>query len=220
VLTVHPWRFEDRTHAGRELADTLLRSDEQARAVVALSRGGAVVAAEVAEAFGSSLYMLLAGVLERDGRVIGAICEDGTMQLDGQAEPSAQDDVQESARRAQAVLAEQARPMHGHRWVKDGIPGTVLLVSDAILTAAPTIAVAKAIRRRGPHRLIAAAPVASIAAKEAVRPWVDGLVVLQVVEDGIPLERLYCNLAPPSERAIVERLAMTAQWAQALERQP
>jgi putative phosphoribosyl transferase len=215
VLTVHGWRFEDRTQAGIELAEVLLRSDEQAPTVVALSRGGAIVGAQIAQAFGVPLMALLTRELERDGQVLGAVCEDGTVHLDERVEPTASARELADAERASAELCEEARHFRSP-FVEDGKTGTIVLVSDAILTAAPTIMAAQILRRRTSRRIMAAAPLACMAAREALSKVIDGVVVVQMVEDRAPLGHLYRDLSGPNDRAVIDGLAGAAQWAQAV----
>ncbi len=224
VLTVHAWRFENRTYAARELAELLLRSDEVVPTVVAISRGGAMVGAEIAEAFGASLHVLLTRSVVRDGRVVGAVCEDGTVyleNLEARAErPTGDRSDAEAAEHAHSELLEEARRLRSPRWPHDAQAGTILVVSDAILTAAPCIAAARALGRIGTHRLVAAAPVASFGAREALESVFDRVMVVQLVEDGFPLARLYGDRSDPNDRAVIERLALARQWAQEIEKRP
>jgi len=220
VLTVHAWRFENRTYAGRELAELLLRSDDVVPTIVALSRGGAMVGAEVAEAFGASLHVLLAKALLKDGHIIGAVCEEGSVHLDEQPEPTASDHEEVTAGRAHSELVDEARRLRSPRWRRDAQPGTILIVSDAILTAAPTIVAAQVLRRMGTHRLVAAAPVASVGARKALGTVVDGVTIVQMVEDDVPLARLYRDLSDPKDRVVIERLAVAAEWAREIEKRP
>jgi putative phosphoribosyl transferase len=221
VLTVHAWRFENRTYAGRELAELLLRSDEVVPTVVAISRGGAMVGAEIAEAFGASLHVLLTRSVVRDGRVVGAVCEDGTVHLEAPAaRPTCDRNDDDAMARAHAELLEEARRLRSPRWPHDAQAGTILVVSDAILTASPCIAAARALRRMGTHRLVAAAPAASLAAREALGSVFDRVMVVQMVDDGFPLARLYGDRSDPNDRAVIERLALARQWAQEIEKRP
>ncbi|HXX69357.1 MAG TPA: universal stress protein [Polyangiaceae bacterium] len=219
VLTVHAWRFDDRVQAGRELTEKLLRSDEQRPDVVALSRGGVIVGAEVAEAFGSSLHVMLTRALERDGRVVGAVCEDGTVYFDDDS-GDAEAQMRVAAGRACVDLRAEAARMHVAGGVQDS-DGTLLLVSDAILEPATTIVAARSLRRTCPRRrLVAAAPVVTIGARHALRAFVDAVVDVQTVEDGFPLPRLYRDLSTGDDRGIVQRLAVAEEWARAVEKRP
>jgi len=220
VLTVHAWRFENRTQAARELAELVLRSEERSPDIVAISRGAAVVAAEVAEGFGVLPHVLLTRALERDGCVLGAVCEDGTVHFnDAEGEKSAGHRDEADAGCAREELIEEARRLRIRRWPEDGGCKTVVLVSDGIVEAAPIIVAAKALRRMGSRRIVAAAPVAALAAREALNKVVDAVVVVQMVEDGVPLGHVYRDLSALNDRTLIERLATAAQWAQAVEKQ-
>ena len=220
VLTVHAWRFEDRCRAGRELAEVLVGSGIQVPSVVAVSRRSVMVAAEVAEAFGAPLRVLLTRALRRDSSDVGAVCEDGTVFLEGRGADKGAHRESGDAERVHAELLDEARHLSGPRWQEDRNPGTILLVSDAILAPAPIIVAAEVLRRRGPRRLIAAAPVATFAARDALQKVVDGIVVVQMIENEVPLERLYRDLSAPGDGAVVERLAAASQWAKAVATPP
>jgi len=218
VLTVHAWRFEDRSQAGRDLAQVILQSDENVRAVVGLSREAAMVGAEVAEAFGASLHVLLTRALAFDGCVLGAVCEDGTYYIDPSGNRTQSTYESAGTPRAHAELAEEARRLRSPRPRDGSEAGTILLVSDAILEAAPTIVAAQVLRRMGPHRLVAAAPVASVAARDALSKVVDGVAVVQMLEESVPLGQVYRDISNPSDDAVVERLAAAAEWAEAVKK--
>lgn len=220
VLTVHAWRFEDRVQAGRELADKLLRLDEGRPAVVAISRGGVIVGGEIAEAFGSSLRAMLTRALEQDGHVVGAVSEDGTVYLfDGEDEAAAGRARAEAGRACVDLRAEAAR-MHLAGPVEDGA-GPLLLVTDAILEPATTIVAARVLRRTHPRRrLVAAAPVATVGARLALRSAVDAIVDVQTIEDGFSLARLYRDLSLGDDRMIAQRLAVADEWARAVQKRP
>jgi predicted phosphoribosyltransferase len=78
-------RFRDRTHAGRELASALEdRKGEDGLLVLALPRGGAPVACEVAEALDAPLDVFLVrklGVPGREELAFGAIASGGARVL-------------------------------------------------------------------------------------------------------------------------------------------
>jgi predicted phosphoribosyltransferase len=220
VLTVHAWRFEDRTEGGRELAEVVLRSEEPISTVIAVSRAAALVGSEVAEAFGAPLHVLLTRTLERDGCVFGAVCEDDSVHLYAQADGQTarlSDREQGEEARARTELAREGQHLRSPRWVEDGKAGTILLVSDAIFDAAPTLVAAKVLRASGPHRLVAAAPVATRAAREALAPAVDRVIVVQTVESLVPLGRVYHDMAQPDDRTVVERVVAAAQWAEVVD---
>ncbi len=78
-------RFADRQAAGRELAQLLACYRDEQPVVVALPRGGVVVGAEVARAFGAPLDVLVArklGAPSQPELAVGAIAEGGAVYID------------------------------------------------------------------------------------------------------------------------------------------
>jgi predicted phosphoribosyltransferase/nucleotide-binding universal stress UspA family protein len=217
VLTVHAWRFDDRAQAGRELAEILLRTPEQSPSIIALSVAGAAVAAEIAEAFGTPLHLFHARPIVHEGRVLGAVCEDGTTYFTEGAPDLGDETERAAARRAHGELHEDARHLHTPSWRPPPRDDAVLIVSDAILHMAPMVAAARALRRLGARRIMAIAPVASRTALAGLAGSVDQTIVLQVVDDDAAIEHIYRHAAAPDHRTIGERAAATARWAETVE---
>lgn len=220
VLTVRGWRFDSRPAAGRELAELLLRSHEQRPTVVALSRGGLLVGAEVAEAFGAPLRVLLTRALERDGCPFGAVCEDGTVHVSSQQDAADGERIRAQASRACAELRDEMAAMRVPRWVPNGESGSVFLVSDSILDPGPAMVAARAVRRGTPCRLMATAPVASVGSIRVLKADVDAVLAVQIVEDGLPLDAIYRDLSLPNDPVLAHRLAAADEWSRAVEKKP
>src|SRR6266480_7017787 len=76
----HAMPFEDRSDAGRRLAEALLRYRDQRPIVLALPRGGVAVAAEVATALDAPLDLILVrkiGVPTQPELAMGAVVDGG-----------------------------------------------------------------------------------------------------------------------------------------------
>jgi putative phosphoribosyl transferase len=178
-------RLADRKQAGQRLAQRLqaLRLPPPVT-VLALPRGGVPVAAEVARVLAAPLDLLLvrkigmpwqpelalAAVVEGDPPDL--VCDDPERALDHGAHLQAQLplQLQEMARQRQAYLQVRA-PV--------GVQGrTVVLVDDGIATGTTVRAALRALRRRGPARLVLAVPVAPADTLQALSAEVDAIVCL------------------------------------------
>src|SRR5438309_12096618 len=74
-------RFQNRTEAGRLLAEQLLPLKKDNPLILAIPRGGVPVAVEVARRLGAELDVLIVkkiGAPMNPELAIGAVCEDGT----------------------------------------------------------------------------------------------------------------------------------------------
>lgn len=178
--------FADRAEAGRLLARRVLELHPVDPVVLALPRGGVPVAAEVADALGAPLDLLLVrkiGAPFHRELAVAAIAEgageepfidEETRRMTGatpdyvQREAEAERD--ENARRRAAYLGGRAPlPVEGK---------TAIVVDDGIATGTTVRAALRALRRRRPQRLVLAVPVAPPDTVERLRAEVDDLVCL------------------------------------------
>jgi len=173
--------YRDRSHAGRVLADQLIRyRDEQGLLVLGLPRGGVPVAHEVALALAAPLDVFVVRKLGLPGHeeyAIGAIAAGGVrimkvppgLQLSAEAVEKVAAREQVELERREALFRGQAPPLQ--------VQGrTVILVDDGLATGATMEAAALALRRMGPRHLCIAVPVGARASCEALRAHADELV--------------------------------------------
>jgi putative phosphoribosyl transferase len=187
-----PPAFADRRDAGGRLAERLV--DEYRDVVVlGLPRGGVPVAAEVARVLGAELDVLVVGKVGVPGHeelALAAVADDGSVALNptviaAVGMPDAE--MEQLARRHSAALATRAGELRGGL---DSVPlegRTVVVVDDGMATGATMRVAVDVVRRRQPRRVVAAVPVASADAVEAVAAAAD---------------RMVCLLTPPGFRAV------------------
>jgi predicted phosphoribosyltransferase len=159
--------FFDRVEAGRQLAEALidLRDCPDPLVVLAIPRGGVIVAREVARALCAPLDICLThkiGAPDNPELAIGAIADDGTTILDEFLIHSLQAPRQyvdaelanwkiELARRAEVYRGGRARVA-----VKDRV---AIVIDDGVATGSTLIAALRSTRAAGARSLIAAVPV-------------------------------------------------------------
>lgn len=177
--------FADRVTAGRDLAQRLLaRRPPGPITVLALPRGGVPVAAEIARALGAPLDLLLVRKIGApwqpelavaavvDGDPPDTVIDEETAAMTGVDEryvaEHAQRELEEIARRRRVYLHGRAPlPLQGR---------TAIVVDDGIATGTTMRAALRALKRRGPDRIVLAVPVAAPEALEALRGEVDEVV--------------------------------------------
>jgi predicted phosphoribosyltransferase len=196
--------FADRRDAGRRLAGLLsdlgsadrtgAEVDERPDVVVlGLPRGGVPVAAEVASALDADLDVLVVGKVGVPGHeelALAAVADDGTVALNlgvMAAVGLTEADVDRLAGRQARALGERAAGFRAGRAALPVEGRTAVVVDDGMATGATMRVAVEVVRRRGPRRLVAAVPVASREAVDALRAVVD---------------RLACVTAPPGFRAV------------------
>jgi predicted phosphoribosyltransferase len=181
-------QFQDRRQAGRALAERLraLR-DEGALpdpVVLALPRGGVAVAREVARELGAPLDVLVVrkiGAPFHEEYGIGAIAGDDEPLYDERALRRL---GLTEAELAPVVARERAELRRREERYRQGRPApevrgrTVIVVDDGLATGSTARAALRALRRRGPGRLVLAVPVGAPEAAELMRAEADEVVCL------------------------------------------
>ena len=152
--------------------------------MVALPRGGVPVAFEIALRLGAPLDVLIVRKVGAPGNPeygLGAVVEGGTRYLDEpriRAAGLTVRDLGPTIAREVAEVDRRAREFRaGHPPVDLG-NRTVILVDDGVATGGTVLAALRAIRARGPRRVVLALGVAPPDTVQSLRPEVDDLVVL------------------------------------------
>jgi len=162
-----PFRFRDRAKAGQALAAKLERYSGISNVVVlAIPRGGAPVAYEVARSLGAVMDVFLVrklGVPWQEELAFGAIASGGTKVIDG----ALVRDLGLSHAEIQAITArEQTELERRERAYRDGRPGVdvrariAILIDDGLATGSSMLAAVRALRVLAPARVVVAVPVA------------------------------------------------------------
>lgn len=158
-------RFADRVEAGRVLAEHLSSYRGALGVVLGLPRGGVPVAYEVARALDLPLDVLVVRKLGLPGHeelAIGAIASGGVVVYN---EPIVRalaipDSVlRRVVAREQRELDRRERAYRGERPPRSLAHATVILVDDGLATGATMRAAVRAVRQRGPAKVVVAAPV-------------------------------------------------------------
>jgi predicted phosphoribosyltransferase len=160
-------RFADRSDAGRQLAEGLIRYAGRPDVVVlGLPRGGVPVAYEVAQALKVPMEAFVVrklGVPGHEELAMGAIASGGARVLNrevlvaGRLTP---EDVERVATRELERLERQEKIYRGSRPPRQVAGTTVILVDDGLATGATMRAAIQALRSGGVARIVVAVPVA------------------------------------------------------------
>jgi putative phosphoribosyl transferase len=178
--------YRDRTQAGRLLGDrldtTLDRLGLADPAVLALPRGGVVVARPVADALHAPLDVWCVRKVGMPGHqelAIGAVASGDVEVLDRDLIRRAglhEDTVDEVVAGARERLAAQERSLRGDRAVLDVTGRPVVLVDDGLATGSTARAACLAVRAAGAEAVVLAVPVASRTGLRQVREVTDEVV--------------------------------------------
>lgn len=206
--------FRNRADAGRKLAAALAAYKDERPVVLALPRGGVPVAAEVASALDAPLDLVLVrklGVPIQPELAMGAVVDgaapivvrnEDVIRLTGVSEEDMQavcaEELAEIERRRDRYLGARARL---------DIAGRVaIVVDDGIATGATTRAALRALRLRGPKKLVLAVPVAPTETLAAMREEADDVVCLEDYADFGAIGFFYADFRQVSDAEVIAAL--------------
>ncbi|MFP4432214.1 MAG: phosphoribosyltransferase [Spirochaetaceae bacterium] len=178
--------FNNRSSAGKELAEALFQyEDREDTIVLALPRGGVPVAFEVAQRLHLPLDVLVTrkiGVPGHKELAMGAISaggvrvmNDDVVRMAGVSESQIQEAVDVERRRAE----KQEETFRGDKEALSAEGKHVILVDDGLATGASMRAALKAVQAQEPAETIVAVPVGSPDSVRAFEKLADKVVALE-----------------------------------------
>lgn len=208
--------FDDRNHAGRQLAEALQHLRSQDPVVLALLRGGLPVAFEVARALSAPLDVVLVrkiGAPSQPELAVGAVVDGERPEIVTNPHIMRMLDVSQSYLDAEArrQLAEidrrRALYLRGRKQV-DVSGRTAIVVDDGVATGATTRAALRAVRRQKPSRLVLAVPVAPPDALEELAAEADEIVCLDTPARFGSVGSCYLDFRQVSDDEVVDLLEL------------
>lgn len=204
--------FKDRTEAGKILADALSGYKDKSPIVLAIPRGGVVVACEVAKALKAPIDLIIPRKIGAPGQpelAIGAATEDGTTILnqdilrylrvsDNYIKDETKHQVEEIKRRMERYLGSRPRL---------SIEGkVVILVDDGVATGATIRAAIASIRKRNPALIVLAIPVGPLDTVEELRREADEVTCLMTPEPFYAIGQFYRSFEQTSDEEVIQIL--------------
>lgn len=205
-------RFKDRAEAGKKLSMELLEYRGKSSVVLAIPRGGVVVAYEVAKALNAPLDLIVPRKIGAPGNpelAIGAVTEDGTTILNQHlvAELGVSQDYIE--REKESEVREIKRRVLAYRGDRPSISlkdKTIILVDDGIATGATVRAAVHSIRRQGASAIVVAVPVGPPDTINSLKREVDKVVCLVAFEPFYAIGQFYEDFAQVSDDEVIRLL--------------
>ncbi|MEV8529118.1 phosphoribosyltransferase family protein [Streptomyces sp. NPDC052000] len=210
-------RFPDRRAAGRQLAGEVARLGLTEPLVLGLPRGGVPVAADVAEALGAPLDVIVVrklGVPFQPELAFGAIGEDGVRLIREATVRAAGLGERDCTRVEEIERAELERRLARYRRGRERIPlsgRTVVVVDDGIATGSTASVACEVAREQGAAQVILAVPVAAPQALEQLRREVDKVVCLSVPRHFSAVGQWYEDFSQVGDEEVAALLAEAAR---------
>ena len=201
--------FTNRTEAGKLLAKKLLSFKGKNTVILAIPRGGVMVAAEVARVLNSPLSACVVkkiGAPSNPEFAIGAIGPDETIILDDETIEQTEElrnYLQQEVNRLKVEVEERIKKF------KSNLPAggkTVILVDDGIATGATTMAAIKWLKSQHPAKVILAVPVAAPDIIEKLKPEVDKLICLEIPLFFSAVAQFYQDFPQVTDEEVLETL--------------
>jgi putative phosphoribosyl transferase len=175
--------YTDRAEAGRVLAQRLVPLGLAGAAVLALPRGGVPVGYEIASRLGSPLDVLVTrkiGYPPQPELGVGASAEGGSPVFDGELLARLglrEDELAGTVAAERAELDRRVAAYRRGRALPEVAGRPVVVVDDGLATGGTARAAVRAMRGRGPSRLVLAVPVGAAETVRALAAEVDDMVV-------------------------------------------
>jgi putative phosphoribosyl transferase len=206
--------FRNRIEAGRKLADLVAELPSmESPFVVALPRGGAPLAQEVAERLDAPLEVLVVAKIsapESPEYGIGAITEGGYHWLNPDALNSLNlntKQLREWIRFKWVEVEARIRKYRGGRPFPDLHGHTVIVVDDGVATGVTSAVASRYLKNRGAKEVILATPVCSRNALPFIQAQVDRVVCLEEPDSFVSVGQWYDNFSPVDDEDVLEILA-------------
>ena len=204
--------FLDRVEAGQKLAEKLLKYKEMGPIVLAIPRGGVVVASEVASALSCDFDLVIPrkiGAPNNPELAVGALAKEGAVILNKELTKSlniSPDYLREEIEKQVIEIKRRRQKYLGDRSSIDLRGKTVILVDDGLATGYTSLAAIKAVREDKPEKVVLAVPVAPREAIERLKTEVEELICLETPELFFAVGQFYYDFAQTTDEQVVEIL--------------
>ena len=202
--------FANRQDAGRQLAEALKDVKLENPIVLALPRGGVVVAAEVAKALHAPIDLAIArkiGHPSNPEAAVGAVSEDGQVSIDERVRNLVDPEWLEN----EAVKkGSEARSQRFHYTGEAETPKiaqmTAILVDDGIATGSTMFVAIKSAKARGASKIVVAVPVGPPSTIAKLKETAGEVIAVAAPEFLYAVGAHYADFRQVSDKEVIDLL--------------
>lgn len=206
--------FKDRREAGQLLSQKLKKLKGEELVALGLTRGGVLVAYEIAQNFKAPLDILVVkkiGSPTNEELAIGAVGPDEVVIWEERLCQQLGVDDKQKRRLLNIKFQEREEKEKFFRQGKKALSlkgKAVILVDDGIATGATTQAAITWIKTQNPQKIILAVPVAPPDAVEKLKPLVDELICLKIEPEFWAVGQFYEEFSQVSDEEVIKLLGL------------
>lgn len=204
--------FKDRIQAGKKLTERLLKYKNENVIVLAIPRGGVVVAYEIAKTLNAPLDLIIPrkiGAPYQPELAIGAVTQDGTIILNEEIVnylSIPEEYIKAEAERQKKEIERRLIKYRGNAIEPNVENKIVIIVDDGIATGATMIAAIASIRKKKPLKIIVAIPVAPPESLEKIKKYADEIVCLYTPEPFFAIGQFYEKFEQLEDEEVINLL--------------
>ena len=203
-------RFRSREHAAQILAERLSAAYKNKNPLIlGIPRGALPMAEIIADALGGELDVVLVHKLSHPDQpefAVGAIDESGRLYLADWATELTPQLLEDEKQRQLDVLRGRRNLYTPLRPPIDPLGRIAIVVDDGIATGSTMIAALRAVRTKGPKKLICAVAVASPQALHAMSREADAVVCLTAPAEFFAVGQFFDDFAQLTDEDVVDIL--------------
>ncbi len=201
--------FKDRREAGEMLAERLEIYKGRDPLVLAVPRGGVVVAEQIHNKLGGELDLIITrkiGAPHRSELAIGATGSNGVVMLNDELISRLgvfPDYVKKEAAKEQTEIARRLQLYRGEKKLPQVEGRLVVVVDDGVATGYTMLAALGSIRQQGPAELALAVPVGPPETFARLKKEVSALVYLEAPVDFAAVGQFYRNFEQVGDDEVI-----------------